>query len=66
MDEKITGEIIEELSKIMNKEEKCLFVLGNEFSVNEIIIHLKNKSDVGAEFYKLNMQMREKLKKYGM
>ncbi|MBI2044435.1 hypothetical protein HYT23_00090 [Candidatus Pacearchaeota archaeon] len=66
MDDKITQEIIQELGKIMNKDEKCLFVFNEEFSVNEIISHLKKKSDVGLEFYNMNLKMREKLKKYGV
>jgi len=66
MDEKIREEIITELGKIMNKDEKCLFVFNEEFSVGEIITHLKKKSDVGLEFYNMNLAMREKQKKYGM
>lgn len=66
MDEAIKQEIIIELGKITNKEEKCLFVLGEEYSVNEIISHLKDKSEIGIEFYNMNLKMREKLKKYGM
>lgn len=66
MNEETLKEIITELGKITNKEEKCLFVSGEEFSVNEIINHLENKSEIGAEFYNMNLAMREKLKKYGM
>lgn len=66
MDEKIREEIITELGKIMNKDEKCLFVCSEEFSVNEIIDHLQRKTDVGLEFINMNLAMREKQKKYGM
>ena len=66
MEEEITKEIVQELEKISNKNEKCLFVLREEFSVSEIIGHLKKKTEVGEEFYSMNFKMREKLKKYGI
>lgn len=56
-------ELIKELEKIDNKEEKCLFVLGNEFSVNEIINHLRKNTEVGNEFYHMHLKLKEKMGK---
>ena len=56
-------ELIKELEKIDNKEEKCLFVSGNEFSVNEIINHLRKNTEVGNEFYSMHLKLKEKMGK---
>ena len=55
--------IIKELEKIDNKSEKCLFVLGNEYSVNEIINHLRENTEVGKEFSEMHRKLQEKMDK---
>ena len=56
-------ELIKELEKIDNKEEKCLFVSGNEFSVNEIINHLRKDTGIGKEFFQMHLKLKEKMGK---
>lgn len=57
------NEVIKELDKIDNKTEKCFFVLGEEFSVNELMDHLRKGTDVGKEFHQMHIKLQEKISK---
>lgn len=49
-------DLINELEKMINKDEKTIFIGGLNLSVNDLIKHIRDMTEVGVEHVKMHIQ----------